>query len=66
MYVGTANINDSWEVYPFYGYIYYIGFGTDKNFVPAKVNNVAGMYDTYNDVFYPSASGAAFIAGSEL
>ena len=66
MYVGSSNYSGSGAGYPFYGYIYYIGFGADKNFVPAKVNNVAGMYDTYNDVFYPSTSGTAFVAGPEL
>lgn len=45
---------------------YFLGFGSNRNFVPAKVNNVAGMYDTYNDVFYQSASGTAFVAGSEI
>lgn len=50
----------------FNGYLYYVGLGKDGNFVPASVNNVAGMYDTYNDVFYPSASGTAFIAGTTL
>lgn len=66
MYVGSSNMSGSWNVYPWKGYIYYIGFGANKNFVPASVNNVAGMYDTYNDVFYPSASGTAFIAGTTL
>lgn len=66
MYVGSSNMSGNGNGYPFYGYIYYIGFGSDKNFVPAKVNNVAGLYDTYNDVFYPSTSGVAFIAGTEL
>ena len=66
MYVGSANFSGSWSVYRFYGYIYYFGFGADKNFVPAKVNNIAGMYDTYNDVFYPSESGTPFIAGPEI
>lgn len=48
------------------GYIYYAGFGPYRNFVPAKVNNVAGLYDTYNDVFYGSATETPFVAGSEL
>lgn len=50
----------------FEGKIYYVGSGSDGNYVPALVNNVAGMYDTYNDVFYPSISGTAFIAGPEI
>ena len=66
MYVGSSNIDGSGSSYAFYGYIFYIGFGADKNFVPAKVNNIAGMYDTYNDVFYTSESGTPFIAGPSI
>ena len=66
MYVGSSNLSGSGTEYPFYGYIYFIGFGADKNYVPAIVNNVAGMYDTYNDVFVPSISGTTFIAGPYL
>lgn len=66
IYVGSSNIGGSGNEYSFYGYIYYFGFGSDKNFVPAKVNNIAGMYDTYNDVFYPSDSGTNFVAGPSL
>lgn len=66
MYVGSSNIEGDVTAYPFYGYIYYIGFGADKNFVPALVNNVAGMYDTYNDVFYPSATSTPFVAGPTI
>lgn len=51
---------------PFGGCMYYLQFGADRNFVPAKVNNIAGMYDTYNDAFYSSASGTNFVAGPEL
>lgn len=50
----------------FNGYLYFFGVGSSKNFVPAKVNGVAGMYDTYNDVFKPSESGVAFVAGPEV
>lgn len=50
----------------FNGYLYYAGFGAERNFVPALVNSVAGMYDTYNDVFYPSTSGTPFVAGPAL
>lgn len=50
----------------FTGNIYYAGFGSDRSFVPAKVNNIAGMYDTYNDVFYPSVTETAFGAGPEI
>lgn len=48
------------------GRLYYVGFDSSMSLVPAKVNGVAGMYDTYNDVFHPSTSGTAFIAGNEL
>lgn len=48
------------------GRIYYVRFGNERNFLPAKVNGVAGLYDTYNDEFYPSTSGTAFTAGPEL
>jgi len=58
---GTANMSES-----FVGRLYYVGFGTQKNFVPAKVSGVAGMYDTYNDVFKPSESGTPFLAGPSL
>lgn len=49
----------------FVGNLYYFGFG-DYNYVPAKVNNVAGFYDTYNDVFKPSESGVPFVAGPTI
>ena len=48
------------------GRIYYLSFETLKNLVPAKVNNEAGLYDTYNDVFYPSDTETSFTAGPEL
>lgn len=51
---------------PFNGYIYYACFGSERSFVPAKVGNVVGLYDTLNDVFYPSVSGTEFIAGPEV
>lgn len=49
----------------FVGRIYHVRLG-DYNFVPAKVGGVAGMYETYNDVFYPSTSGTAFTAGGTI
>ena len=49
----------------FHGRLYYELIG-GKSFVPAIVNNVAGMYDTYNDVFHTSESNTDFIAGPEL
>lgn len=45
------------------GYIMLLG---DSCFVPAKVNGVAGMYDTYNDTFYSSSTSTPFTAGPEL
>lgn len=63
LYVGTINGSGNPSLI---GRIYYCGFGASCNYVPAKVNNVAGMYDTYNDVFYPSATGTDFVAGNEL
>jgi hypothetical protein len=50
----------------FIGNIYYVGFGSQCNLVPVKVNGVAGMYDTYNDIFYSSISGTDFTAGNEI
>ena len=38
----------------------------DKNYVPALVNNVAGMYDTYNDVFKASETSTPFTAGTPI
>ena len=67
LYVCSCNNNgDAQLTYAFYGRMYYFRMGASRNFVPAKVNNVAGMYETYNDVFYPSASNTEFIAGPEL
>lgn len=65
IHVGGSNTGDELD-YLFYGRIYFICFGSSRSLVAAKVNNVAGMYDTYNDVFYPSTTGTAFIAGPEL
>ena len=61
----TWQKNTSEFVNNFIGNLYYVGFGSQSNLVPAKVNGVAGMYDTYNDVFYSSTSGTDFIAGPE-
>lgn len=61
---GAKNYNLSTRA--FIGRLNYISFASQRNYVPAKVNNVAGLYDTYNDVFYPSTSGTDFIAGNEL
>lgn len=62
IYVGARN-NAGIADLPFEGRLYYIGFGSSRSLVPANVGGVAGMYDTYNDVFYSSSSGTNFIAG---
>ena len=56
--------NPHWSSY-FVGNIYYVGLG-EYNLVPAKVSGAAGMYDTYNDTFYPSTTSTPFSAGPEL
>lgn len=63
LYVG--HIKESSNV-PLIGKLYFCGFGNSRNYVPAKVNNVAGMYDTYNDIFYPSMTSTPFIAGPTI
>lgn len=65
IFVGAGNDAGS-VVYEYTGRIYYLGFSNSRNFVPAKVNNVAGMYDTYNEQFYPSESETPFIAGPTI
>lgn len=65
IFVGAGN-NAGSVSYNYTGRIYYLGFLSSRNFVPAKVNNVAGMYDTYNDMFYPSASSTPFTAGPTI
>lgn len=49
---------------PYFGRVYYLRLGLQRNFVPALVNGVVGMYDTYNDTFYSSASSTPFTASS--
>lgn len=66
---GTLSVADNGThqlQYAYTGRLYYVMFGSQRSFVPAKVNGIAGMYDTYNDVFYRSESGTDFIAGPEL
>ena len=63
---GTRNTSTTFSDNKFYGRFYYVGLGSLANFVPAKVSGVAGMYDTYNDVFYSSESDVNFTAGPEL
>ena len=62
---GDWYAHSSTYTHGFYGNLYYIRLG-GYNFVPAKVGGVAGMYDTYNDVFKPSESGTPFVAGPTL
>lgn len=50
----------------FFGKIYYVGFGPDRSFVPAKKGSRVGLYDIYNDVFYESESETPFIEGPTL
>lgn len=57
---GTIFRDDKFE-----GRIYFVGLGSQKNFVPAKKGSKVGMYDTYNDVFKPSASGTPFVEDSQ-
>lgn len=66
MAVGTVKTGSTYNSEGFIGRIYYVGIGGSRSLVPAKVNNVAGLYDTYNDVFYPSISGTDFTAGTIL
>lgn len=61
MRVGMNNPDDA----KFIGRLYYVSFGSSRNFIPAKVSGVAGMYETYNDVFYPSLTETPFVAGPE-
>ena len=46
----------------FVGRLYIASF-PGYNYVPAKVNGVAGMYDTYHDTFHPSITATPFTAG---
>ena len=67
MAVGTFKQGaDSYNGYIFEGRYYHIGFGKNRNYVPAKSLGRIGMYDTYNDVFYGSISGHGFTAGPTL
>lgn len=50
----------------FSGKFYYASLGDQRNFVPGKVDNVVGMYDTYNDRFYPSETETPFIEGPTI
>lgn len=63
LYVGRTHNHTNG---PFRGRLYYVGFGSLRNYVPAKVNDVAGLYDTYNDVFKPSMTSTPFTAGTPI
>lgn len=65
MYIGAFN-NAGGYANRFKGYLHFVGFGSSANFVPAKVNGVAGLYDTLADVFYGSETSTPFVAGPEL
>lgn len=67
MYVGATRSGDSTTIdSPFIGRIYFVGLGTQRSLVPAKKGSLVGMYDTYNDVFYESATETPFIAGPTI
>lgn len=66
IYAFALNNNNSSALNEFTGKAHILSFGSERNFVPAMVDNVAGMWDTYGDVFYPSLTGIPFIAGNEL
>lgn len=61
----TWQVNISACTSYFVGNIYYVGLGA-YNLVPAKVGGVAGMYDTYNKIFYQSTTSTPFTAGPEI
>lgn len=46
----------------FKGRFYFLGFGAERNLVPARKGGKIGMYDTYHDVFYSSISQVEFQA----
>jgi hypothetical protein len=54
----------------FHGNIYYVkieGASLIREFIPCiNPNNIVGMYDTVNGVFYSSPNGTAFIAGPDV
>ena len=64
LYVGAGASGSSGEA--FKGRLYYLGIGSKRCFVPGKVGTSVGMYDTYNDMFYPSETETPFIAGPTI
>ena len=65
IYLGGLRYDEFDYKETFFGNVYYMLFDS-KSFVPATINNVAGMYDTYNDVFYTSETSSPFIAGPTI
>lgn len=63
VYAFTLNNAGSATSQRFEGRVYFLGFGAERNFVPAKKNNIVGMYDTYNDKFYQSETSIPFVVG---
>lgn len=67
IYVGVSNIAGTVSLTDgFAGRIYYLMLDKTHVYVPAKVNDVAGMYETYSGVFYPSATETPFVAGPTI
>lgn len=65
--VGALNRDNGFDISEaISGRLYYVRLGYDRSFVPALVSGVAGMYDTYNDTFYPSLTGSPFGKGPSL
>lgn len=64
---GTAPLNLEVFKGKVYRAKYYRNGEIIRDFIPCKnPQNVVGMYDIANDVFYQSASSTAFVAGSEV
>ena len=61
--VGTLNKADGAASTPYKGLIHYIRLGQERNYIPALVGGVAGLYDTFNDKFYQSETNVQFAPG---
>ena len=65
----VSNNDTGWSPYRYAsGYLYYFRLWVEgtlvRDLIPCKdTNNVVGMYDIVNHVFYTSPNGAAFVAG---
>lgn len=70
LYLGTVNLNGTASTSMLKGYIYYAKIWDNgvliRNMIPCKRNsdNVLGMYDLVNNVFYTNAGTGTFIAGT--